>query len=169
MGGEDIRDRKSDEEGEGVDLGGRRSVEENRAKNNRNRRRRRKGSTGEVVDGGGSRRNRREARNWRRWWRHPSPWFSLFFSFARLLCPTFCPPLRPRLVGGEGGQTTIQGGPPLPAHPAAPLHPAGVCLGIWLLSSAYHLRIRAIAVWRRVIFERRVSPQKIFSTSQIVN
>ena len=67
------------------------------------------------------------------------------------------------------GQRASRGGRSPPAHPADPLHPAGVCLGIWLLSSAYHLIIRAIAVWRPVVFERRVSHQKIFSTNQIVN
>ena len=56
------------------------------------------------MDGGGSRRSRREARNGRRCRRHPSPWFPLFFSFARLLCPTSPHEGRELGRGGQDGR-----------------------------------------------------------------
>ena len=68
------------------------------------------------------------------------------------------------------GRAPIQPGRAIPS--SSPRRPSPPCRGavrIRLLSSSYHLRIRAIAVWRPVVFERRVSPQKIFSTCQIVN
>ena len=45
-------------------------------------------------------------------------------------CLSSCPPRplpRPLFQVVRVGQTTIHGGPPLPAHPADPLHHAGVC------------------------------------------
>ena len=48
----------------------------------------------DVADGGGIRRSRIEARNWRRWRRHPSPWFSLsswlVYPFALPFPACFC-------------------------------------------------------------------------------
>ena len=75
---------------------------------------------------------------------------------------------RPILQVVMAWQRVSQGGRSLPAHPADPLHPSGVCLGIRLLSSSYHLRIRAIA-GRRVLFFEAGSAFKIFfSAYQII-
>ena len=65
------------------------------------------------------------------------------------------PRRRPLLQVVREGHRASQGGRSSPAHPVDPLHPAGECLGIRLLSSSYLLRIRAIAGRRVLFFMRR--------------
>ena len=61
------------------------------------------------------------------------------------------------------GKRASQGGRSPPAHPA------GVCLGIRLLSSSYHLTIKAIPGRWSVFFKRGEALKYFFSAYQIIN
>lgn len=87
-------------------------------------------------------------------------------------CRSFCPPRSrplPLFQVVRVGQRASQGGRSPPAHPVDPLHPAGECLGIRLLSSSYLLRIRAIAGRRLLFFKRGKAFKYFFSAYQIIN
>ena len=83
-------------------------------------------------------------------------------------CPPRARPL-PILQVVRVGHRASQGGRSPPAHPADPLHPAGVCLGIRLLSSSYHLTINAIPGRWSVFFKRGKALKYFFSAYQIIS
>lgn len=72
--------------------------------------------------------------------------------------------------GGEGRAASQPGRAILCLFPRRPSPPCrGGCLGIRLLSSSYHLRIKAIPGRRVLFFKRGKAPKYFFSAYQFIN